>query len=589
MKKISSQIRLKDSIATRLLKVVFSIYVVISIILTSFHMFTEYINTKQEVRRELEALHQIIRQGLTNAFFDADLFQVQDIIEGMAKSPSILGCKLVDTMGDTVKQSGAILESKPNTIDSGDEEYVYHEDKATGLFFYKFPLIYSYETQKIQMGTLFIYSGSKVIFQRVKSGFAFIVVNAIIKTAALWIIFLYFSRIMLGRPLSILTNATEHLNLDNCKTFEVDVGTRGHNELKILEKAFNSMVRKLCDAHLNLSEYAEKLDRSLRQLDDIVNNSPAVIFVKDATGRYMLVNREYERIFHITRDRVLGRTDADIFSGKINAIIMANDQKVITGNKPVEIEEEIFLDDGVHTYISIKFPLHDAQNDIYGVCGIATDISDRIKAEQILKNFNEKLKQEVEQRTTELRQANLTLQRQQVMLERLASVDGLTDIPNRRQFDDFLDREWRRAMRSGKPIALIMMDIDHFKKFNDHYGHAAGDKCLKNVARALAHSFGRASDFLARYGGEEFAAILPGASKESAKEIAEKMRGNIESLNIPHAASEVSDHVTLSLGIALCIPTRESSPRELIEMADKALYQAKEDGRNQMKFAEGLT
>lgn len=456
-----SRIHLKDSIAARLLKVVFSIYVGISISLTALHMSSEYRNTKKEVRRELEALYQIIRMGLTNAFYDADLFQVHDILEGMATSPSILGCKLVDSMGNTVEKSGTILGSGGNSLGAAAGESGYHEDEETGFFFYRFPIIHAYEAQQIRMGTLSIYSGRSVIFRKVRYGFVLIVVNAIIKTIALWIIFLYFSRNMLGRPLAILTAATKGLKPDNLQDLEVDVGTRGRNELKLLEEAFNTMVRNLNDAH--------------------------------------------ER---------------------------------------------------------------------------------RIKAEKILKGFNEKLKQEVDQRTAELRKANLHLKQQQEMLERLAVIDGLTEIPNRRKFDEVLDTEWRRAERAAEPVALILMDIDHFKGFNDYYGHASGDECLRKVAQGLACSLGRASDFLARYGGEEFAVILPCASAESATEIAEKIRGNIESLNIPHAASQVSDHVTLSLGIALLVPSREASPRNLIERADHALYRAKTKGRNRVECAE---
>ncbi len=168
--------------------------------------------------------------------------------------------------------------------------------------------------------------------------------------------------------------------------------------------------------------------------------------------------------------------------------------------------------------------------------------------------------------------------------ERLAGIDALTEIPNRRQFDDVINKEWRRAQRTGEPVGLIMMDIDHFKGFNDFYGHPTGDECLKKVAQTLTHSLERTSDFVVRYGGEEFAAILPGTSETSAIRIAEKIRANIESQNIPNAASEISDHVTLSLGVALLIPAKETFPRNLIEIADKALYQAKKNGRNRVEF-----
>jgi len=179
---------------------------------------------------------------------------------------------------------------------------------------------------------------------------------------------------------------------------------------------------------------------------------------------------------------------------------------------------------------------------------------------------------------------HLNLQRKQKLLERLAAIDGLTEIPNRRQFDEVLEKEWRRSQRAKYPLSLIAIDIDYFKQFNDTYGHTCGDECLRKVAQTLACSVRRASDFVARYGGEEFAAILPETPPEGAVEIAEKMRENVESLKIAHAGSSVSDCVTLSLGVGAIAPAREIPPKQLIEMADRALYLAKASGRNQVKF-----
>ncbi|WP_413161617.1 diguanylate cyclase [Capilliphycus salinus ALCB114379] len=177
---------------------------------------------------------------------------------------------------------------------------------------------------------------------------------------------------------------------------------------------------------------------------------------------------------------------------------------------------------------------------------------------------------------------HLNLKRKQDLLERLVGIDGLTEIPNRRQFDTVFDKEWRRALRTQTPLALIMLDIDYFKNFNDGYGHTAGDECLRKVAQTLAGSVQRASDFVARYGGEEFAVILPGTPLESAVNIAEKIKENVESLHLYHAFSQVSNYVSLSLGVAELIPSNEISPQNLIEMADRALYRAKAQGRNQV-------
>ena len=174
------------------------------------------------------------------------------------------------------------------------------------------------------------------------------------------------------------------------------------------------------------------------------------------------------------------------------------------------------------------------------------------------------------------------------LLESLALVDGLTCIPNRRRFDEALEQEWKRSVRSGTPLALIIADIDHFKAYNDHYGHGGGDLCLKAVAQALAKSIDRAGDIVARYGGEEFAAVIPNTDEVGAQFLAERCCATVAALRLPHGFSSAADHVTISVGYAALKPGIERSPTELIELADKMLYRAKEQGRNRACGAPGM-
>lgn len=166
------------------------------------------------------------------------------------------------------------------------------------------------------------------------------------------------------------------------------------------------------------------------------------------------------------------------------------------------------------------------------------------------------------------------------LLEQLASVDGLTEIPNRRHFDEVFEQEWRRAERSKYPVALAMIDIDCFKQFNDNYGHTAGDDCLSAVAKVLAGVSNRAGDFVARYGGEEFVFIWPNCEISKAAGMAEKARLAVEALQIKHEFSSASDVVTVSIGVASFVPKQEQSKKELIDCADERLYLAKQAGRN---------
>ena len=177
---------------------------------------------------------------------------------------------------------------------------------------------------------------------------------------------------------------------------------------------------------------------------------------------------------------------------------------------------------------------------------------------------------------------HLRLRRKSELLEQLAMIDGLTEIHNRRFFDDALANEWFRAKRGGRALSLLLLDIDLFKLVNDHYGHAVGDDCLRKVARTLADSLCRASDQLCRFGGEEFAVILPETETEGALETAERLRSRVVALNYPHAYSHVADCVTVSIGVATLFPEGSNSKEDLIAIADASLYKAKAEGRNRV-------
>ena len=165
-------------------------------------------------------------------------------------------------------------------------------------------------------------------------------------------------------------------------------------------------------------------------------------------------------------------------------------------------------------------------------------------------------------------------------LSDLAINDGLTKIHNRRYFDEILSVEWKRARRERSPLSLIMLDIDYFKKYNDTYGHQAGDETLVKVARAISETMRRPADIVARYGGEEFVVVLPNVPQEDAAKMSEIIRAKIEDLEIEHKLSSINKFLTMSLGIASMVPSSDSSPEELLNKADKALYNAKIRGRN---------
>lgn len=167
-------------------------------------------------------------------------------------------------------------------------------------------------------------------------------------------------------------------------------------------------------------------------------------------------------------------------------------------------------------------------------------------------------------------------------LQSLAHKDGLTGLANRRSFDISLEADILHAIREGHPISLLLCDVDHFKAYNDTYGHQGGDECLKKIAQAVGEQAFRASDLAARYGGEEFAIILPTSDEDGAGRVADRVRESIFALGLEHKTSQTADCVTASVGVATIEPSIGFDATELIEMADKALYQAKQNGRNQI-------
>ncbi len=167
-------------------------------------------------------------------------------------------------------------------------------------------------------------------------------------------------------------------------------------------------------------------------------------------------------------------------------------------------------------------------------------------------------------------------------LRKLSYIDTVTEIANRRGFEDCIAREWRRMKRNEFPISIIMVDIDFFKGYNDYYGHQKGDRCLKSIAHAITSGLRRPGDLAARYGGEEFAIVLPETDLEGGVCVSESIRSHVEALGIPHPESKVGDFLTISLGVAGAIPLRGTSPNGLVAVADKALYQAKRKGRNRV-------
>ena len=214
-------------------------------------------------------------------------------------------------------------------------------------------------------------------------------------------------------------------------------------------------------------------------------------------------------------------------------------------------------------------PIKDESGNVIYYIGTQTDITDKKRANEEQQRY----KASLQKMNRELHELNRKLYR-------LANLDGLTKVANRRCFDETLEQEWRRLSREKKPLSLILGDIDYFKRYNDSYGHLGGDECLKKVAATIASAAFRPADLVARYGGEEFAVILADTPDEGVKQVAHRILESIRSLGIPHKASDVKPYVTMSLGVGTIEPSLEIEMTSFVDQVDDALYQAKKQGRD---------
>lgn len=213
----------------------------------------------------------------------------------------------------------------------------------------------------------------------------------------------------------------------------------------------------------------------------------------------------------------------------------------------------------------------------------AGEVHARVRAALTLKREMDSCKA----REAELLRVTRELQQLNEELQRLAVLDELTGISNRRFFNLVLEQEWGRAAREVQPLSLLMIDIDFFKNYNDHYGHPRGDRCLKSVAATLSALIKRPGDHVARYGGEEFVVLMPHTGLHGAAAVAELLRRKVEELKLEHAFSAVHDRVTISVGVATAVPERRSSAELLVAAADQAVYESKRHGRNRVSVFEG--
>jgi len=298
------------------------------------------------------------------------------------------------------------------------------------------------------------------------------------------------------------------------------------------------------------------LTRAEEKYRSIFENAIEGVFQRDVSGRYTSANPALATIFGYQSPQEL-----------ITQMVGDPEQLCVEPSRWYHLQQQLERHGMVSQY----------EIEVYRRDGSTIWISKNVRAiyteDGILKGY-EGFVQDI----TTRKQAEI-LQQKNLELHRLAMLDGLTQIANRRQFDQTLENEWKRSLREKVPLTLLLCDVDFFKRYNDTYGHQSGDECLQNIAQTIQRSLKRPADLVARYGGEEFAVILPNTSLEGALHVAERIHLHIACLKLPHIQSP-HQRVTLSIGVATTIPTLEKTAAELLAVADAALYAAKDQGRN---------
>ncbi len=290
----------------------------------------------------------------------------------------------------------------------------------------------------------------------------------------------------------------------------------------------------------------ESITASYQLLKTIVNHATSCVAAKDASGRYLFVNGQYERLFNISKDKFIGYLDADHFPAETADKFREADREVLRTKKVILLEEIVEIDGETRYFLSSKFPIFDEANKLIGTGVIATDITERKRLE--------------------------------IQLKKLAETDSLTEIMNRRKIFEIAEKELVKSMRYKLPFSLIMLDIDHFKKTNDRMGHLYGDRVLRTVAHLCRDSI-RDADDVGRIGGDEFLITLPNTDASGALQLAQKLVTKIAQEQLLNGNPDAPIKTTVCGGVAELMEC-SCNIAELVNAADKALYNAKKHGRN---------
>lgn len=606
----------RNSIGVRLLRVVFGCYLVITVIVTAIQLYFEYANVEKGVVTELYNVGRSFEDGIGAALWTLDNEAINSILQGVQKIEAVAGVKVTNQEDEWEGGSGIMAEQGAEIqlgyqLNSGSilaHEVSVKGPNVDGVYYqYKLDVIYEeYKENKPELiGYVYIFAGRDTVIDRFKNSLFLILINAAIKTSALWIIFLYFSRKFLSNPLSDLTTATSELSRGEMHREEVSLRLEqmaqspNKNELQELAQSFIVMRRSISDKidNLNrLNHFAVALtqagthdkifERTYDQLANVFGVEAALVFDKTDNVSWSSASADTnekqkllpQKLHDFSMDVIRGRNEityANLSSldkkasaaelGDLNLPVLYVPVQFGSGDKremwligdlnPDRLQEDGSLNGESHSFLQVIRNM---------VSATLTSISQR----QIIEDQNHHLEQRVLDRTKELASANKELRY-------MAVHDPLTQLPNRTLFHDRLGHIIEVAERENRKFAVASIDLTEFKQINDNYGHDAGDTVLIEVGRRFSHVL-RRSDTLARMGGDEFAAILAGDNIEASLDLVlgRIQESLVQSINLDDGESILA---SANVGVAV-FPDHATDADLLFKYADIAMYQAKRSG-----------
>lgn len=554
------------SLSARLFRAVFGFYLLVAVSVTLLQMRSEYHTAMQSISDDVHNLAVSFSPALSAALWTLNDPLLDAVLLGLNNISFITGYEIRDTHGTLLRGHGmtpAGAAGAGSTQPAATKPPSAPAPRFDFMPAFTFTLQHADNTGKTWgVGSATFHVANDVVISRVLHSFMLILVNAAVKTAALWLIFLLVAKQLLHKPLANLAAQMQQVDTDSVGSIRVDMNNPSGDELESLGRSFNQMLDKLATAHAALQRVnqdleirvqtrTERLSRVNANLLDLVelNNkifatSSIGILAARADGSVIFANQGLARMVGGTVEQVLLQNVRMLHSWQSSGLLATADDVMRDGQtRENTVAMHTIFDKHVWVQATMSRFLTKGEPHLLAVY---VDITD-------------------------LKEAELRLVEQ-------SRVDSLTRCLNRRAFMERGDEELRRAQRHRRPLTALMMDIDYFKRINDKYGHAAGDRALVVFATRV-RAIVRSEDVFARIGGEEFCLLLPDTDTTQALQLAERIRATTQAISIPVDGGSLG--FTLSIGIAASDAPR-CSLDQLLMRADKALYEAKAEGRNRV-------